>query len=138
SPRPRMPGGESTEPCTSRLCDDVEQVMSRTVVRSVENVAFRCVCCATAVLPRTGGRFRNHCPRCLCSVHLDVQPGDRAAKCGAVMRPVAVEHRRSKGWVVVHECTRCGTRRRNRLALDEPVQPDDPVAVASANGARRI
>ena len=105
--------------------------MTRTSVRSVENVAFRCVCCATAVRPCTGGRFRNHCPACLCSVHLDVQPGDRAAGCGAVMRPVAVEQRRGKGWVVVHECTSCGARRPNRLALADPVQPDDPVAVAT-------
>lgn len=105
--------------------------MARTVVRSAENVAFRCEWCATAVQPCAGGGFRNHCPACLCSVHCDVQPGDRAAGCGAIMRPVAVEQRRGKGWMVVHECTGCGTRRPNRLALDDPVQPDDPVAIAT-------
>ena len=104
--------------------------MTRTVVRSAENVAFRCRSCATAVLPCAGGGFRNHCPSCLCSVHLDIQPGDRGADCGALMWPVAVSHGRGKGWIVVHECTGCGVRRRNRLALADPVQPDDPTAVA--------
>lgn len=105
--------------------------MTRTVVRSAENAAFRCESCATAVQPLRTGGFRNHCPACLYSVHLDVQPGDRASGCAALMRPVAVEHRRRKGWIVVHECTGCGARRPNRLALDDPGQPDDPVAVAA-------
>ena len=29
-----------------------------------------------------GTRHRNHCPNCLASVHLDDEPGDRAADCG--------------------------------------------------------
>ena len=29
-----------------------------------------------------GTQHRNHCPNCLTSLHLDNEPGDRAANCG--------------------------------------------------------
>ena len=37
-----------------------------------------------------GTQHRNHCPNCLTSLHLDNEPGDRAADCGGQMEPVAV------------------------------------------------
>lgn len=72
-----------------------------------------------------GGGYRNHCPRCLHSLHVDVNPGDRASDCGGVLEPVAVESSGKKGWVIVHRCRRCGAVRRNRAALDDPLEPDD-------------
>jgi hypothetical protein len=47
------------------------------------------------------------------------------------MRPVAVDHRRRKGLVLVHRCERCGHRSVNRLALDDPVQPDSAEALGA-------
>ena len=38
----------------------------------------------------TGTQHGNHCPNCLTSLHLDNEPGDRAADCGGQMEPVAV------------------------------------------------
>ena len=55
---------------------------------------------------------------------MDVSPGDRANDCHALMRPVAVEHHSAKGYMIVHQCTGCGTRGRNRMA-DDPHQGDD-------------
>src|SRR5581483_786844 len=46
---------------------------------------FRCLHCGT---PVRGSGYTNHCPRCLWSRHVDVNPGDRAAECGAAMEPV--------------------------------------------------
>src|SRR3954452_24116834 len=48
---------------------------------------FTCGNCGAAV---RGNGYTNHCPRCLWSRHVDVDPGDRAADCGALMRPVGV------------------------------------------------
>ena len=48
-------------------------------------------------------------------MHVDVHPGDRASTCHAPMRPVALEYERGR-FVLVHECTGCGARRRNRTA----------------------
>jgi hypothetical protein len=76
---------------------------------------------------RNGG-YRNHCPVCLYSKHLDVRPGDRAATCRGLMEPAALEHSSKKGWIVVHRCRVCGAIRRNRLA-DDPEQPDAIEAV---------
>ena len=56
---------------------------------------------------------------------MDEVPGDRAAGCGGMMQPVAVEHDARCGWMIVHRCTRCGAVRRNRAALNERAQPDE-------------
>lgn len=75
--------------------------------------------------PLSNGSYRNHCPFCLHSLHVDVNPGDRASDCGGVLEPVAAEHSGSKGWIVVHRCLTCGATRRNRAALDDGTCPDD-------------
>ena len=51
-----------------------------------------------------GAQHRNHCPNCLISLHLDNEPGDRAADCGGQMEPVAVL---------------CGKLTSNRIAADD-------------------
>jgi hypothetical protein len=98
------------------------------------NTGFVCAVCGAEVMPLARGSLRNHCPRCLCSLHVDVNPGDRAQECGGVMRPVGAELTGNKGWVILHRCERCGVERRNRAALDDPRQPDDLVAVTRVAG----
>jgi len=57
------------------------------------------------------------------------------------MAPVGLRYRSGKGWMLVHECQRCGHRQPNRVAVDDPRQPDSPEAVArvgaeAGNGAK--
>ena len=47
------------------------------------------------------------------------------AGCEGLMQPVGIDYKSSKGYVVIHKCRSCGTVKRNRLALDDPEQPDD-------------
>jgi len=89
------------------------------------NEGFVCEHCRIEVLPLARGGFRNHCPWCLWSKHVDCVPGDREAACGGLMAPMGVETDPKRGWMVVHRCVRCGIVRRNRAALDDPRQPDD-------------
>jgi hypothetical protein len=89
------------------------------------NVGFTCGHCGAVVPPLTNGSYRNHCPACLYSLHVDIDPGDRANDCGGPLEPIGAEHSGSKGWVVVHRCRRCGEVRRNRAALDDGAWPDD-------------
>ena len=77
-----------------------------------------------AVAPLAGGSCRNHCPRCLWSRHADDVPGDRAARCGGLMAPAAVEQDSRRGWMIVHRCLRCGAVRRNKAAVGDPRQAD--------------
>jgi len=89
------------------------------------NHGFVCERCRYSVLPLAGGGFRNHCPRCLWSKHVDRVPGDRLASCGGLMAPLSLESDAKRGWMILHRCVRCGFTRRNRAALDDPRQPDD-------------
>ncbi|MBS1715545.1 MAG: RNHCP domain-containing protein [Armatimonadetes bacterium] len=66
-----------------------------------------------------GTEHRNHCPNCLCCVHLDVEPGDRDADCGALMEPIAVWVRKGGEWAVIHRCRKCGSLSSNRTASDD-------------------
>ena len=75
-------------------------------------------------MPVTNGSYRNHCPFCLYSMHVDLMPGDRRSECGGMMEPVGLERKSGKGFQVVHKCLRCGQLSVNRCAVDT-VQSDD-------------
>jgi DNA-directed RNA polymerase subunit RPC12/RpoP len=95
------------------------------------NHGFVCARCGAQVFPLLRGGFRNHCPRCLWSRHVDRIPGDRANACAGLMEPVGVESDAKRTWMLVHRCVRCGATRRNRVALTDPRQPDDFEAVVA-------
>lgn len=85
---------------------------------------FICANCHREVLP-LGYTSRNHCPFCLCSLHVDINPGDRANECGGLLRPIRTEPDARRGFIIIHKCDKCGEIRRNRAALDAKVQPDN-------------
>lgn len=86
--------------------------------------SFVCKNCGYEVKP-LGYSSRNHCPRCLYSLHVDVNPGDRANECGGLMKPIHVELDSKKGYIIVHKCTKCGEIKRNKAANEAKEQPDD-------------
>lgn len=79
---------------------------------------FICADCGHEV-PPLKYTSRNHCPKCLCSLHLDVNPGDRASECGGVMDAVFAEPDAKRGFIVTHKCRKCGELRRNKAASDD-------------------
>ena len=85
---------------------------------------FVCAHCGREVLP-LGYTSRNHCPFCLYSLHVDINPGDRANACGGPLRPVRAEPHPKRGYVIVHRCEKCGGSSRCRSAHEAKVQPDD-------------
>jgi len=92
------------------------------VGRSAENTGFVCARCGETVVALTNGSYRNHCPSCLHSLHVDDGPGDRASACGGLMAPIGLR-RGAKHLQVVHRCLRCGLVRPNRVA-ERTLQPD--------------
>lgn len=81
---------------------------------------FVCEHCGITVEPLKHGTYRNHCPQCLWSKHVDdLGPGDRRSLCGGMMEPIGVEHRGAKGWMIVHRCRECGKSIMNTYALDD-------------------
>ena len=81
---------------------------------------FVCQHCGKTVLPDGAGTaHRNHCPKCLFSLHLDMEPGDREAGCGGSMEPVAVWVKKNGEWAIIHRCKVCGLFHANRIAADD-------------------
>lgn len=79
-----------------------------TFVRTIED--FTCEQCGVAV---RGDGFTNHCPSCLWSKHVDIEPGDRLETCGGMMRPIALEGSAAQ-YRILYKCEKCGMRRRVR------------------------
>ncbi len=70
--------------------------------KTIEN--FTCAHCGAMVF---GNGYTNHCPKCLWSRHVDNNPGDRAADCGGMMKPISATPD-GKGFVIIHKCEKCG------------------------------
>ena len=84
------------------------------------NESFPCKVCGRLVVPNgAGSDHRNHCPYCITSMHLDIEPGDREADCGGAMEPVAVWVRKNGEWAIIHRCKICGALSSNRIAADD-------------------
>lgn len=76
---------------------------------------FVCENCGAEVL---GSGYTNHCPKCLWSRHMDINPGDRAEKCGGMMEPIGVELVSGK-YDIIQKCQRCGAEKRNKVSEDD-------------------
>ena len=86
------------------------------------NDSFSCDVCQKEV-PPAKGTFRNHCPHCLTSKHVDeVVPGDRASKCHGLMPTLAYEGTDPQYLDLVQQCRLCGKEHRNRTAPDDNVR----------------
>ena len=80
----------------------------RKFTRRVEN--FTCIKCGFFV---EGDGFTNHCPYCLWSVHVDINPGDRASNCRGIMKPIRTEYLNNE-FSIIHKCLKCGIEKKNR------------------------
>lgn len=62
---------------------------------------------------------RDHCPYCLSSKHLDVNPGDRSADCGGKLIPIDIEKGKKDILKIVYKCDKCGIIKKNKMAEDD-------------------
>jgi len=66
-----------------------------------------------------GSGYTNHCPQCLRSKHVDMNPGDRKAQCQGSMDPVGVEFNGGEYTILLHRCVSCSFEKRNKMAKDD-------------------
>ena len=92
--------------------------------RKKENTSFRCANCGKPVIALSNGSYRNHCPFCLYSIHIDEDIGDRQSNCQGLMAPAGIEFNSKKGYQIIHVCRNCGVTRLNRIA-ENTEMPDD-------------
>lgn len=68
-----------------------------------------------------GNGYTNHCPKCLWSKHVDINPGDRNARCQGMMEPVGVEVRGDL-YIIHQKCIVCGHTRQNKSSLLDAIE----------------
>jgi hypothetical protein len=81
--------------------------------RKKEN--FTCSKCNTFV---EGTGYTDHCPNCLWSKHVDVNPGDRKAECKGMMEPIGVKPK-GFNYIIYYKCNGCGHSHRVKSTSDD-------------------
>ena len=82
-------------------------------VRNIED--FECEKCGYQV---TGNGYTNHCPKCLYSKHVDINPGDRLNTCRGLMKPTGYRIK-SSIIIIEHTCIKCGAKKNNKTSPDD-------------------
>ena len=90
---------------------------------------FTCGHCGADVI---GSGYTNHCPKCLWSKHVDINPGDRANSCSGIMEPALLEGT-SPEYRILHVCKKCGEMRRVNVSKEDDT--DALVKLASNSSA---
>lgn len=96
------------------------------------NEGFTCLFCGRDV-PPAPQTCRDHCVWCLHSLHVDINPGDRANPCRGLLKPIGYENTGHKGLMIQYRCEKCGEHHRNRTAPD-----DDYDAILKLQGSYKI
>lgn len=61
---------------------------------------------------------RDHCPYCLYSKHVDINPGDRKNSCKGLLKPIGIEKYKST-YKIIYKCEKCGELHKNVMANDD-------------------
>ena len=61
---------------------------------------------------------RDHCPYCLYSKHVDINPGDRANDCKGMLQPIGIE-KFKKTYKIIYKCKKCNQNHKNIIANDD-------------------
>lgn len=83
--------------------------------------SFICENCGSQV-EKLGYTSRDHCNRCLYSLHVDIEPGDRLNTCRGLLKPINVLDTGKKHMQIEYVCTKCGKKVRNVIAEDDSKQ----------------
>lgn len=61
---------------------------------------------------------RDHCPYCLYSKHVDINPGDRLNTCTGMLVPIDIEKFKDT-YKIIYKCEKCGMIHKNIAANDD-------------------
>ncbi len=79
--------------------------------------SFTCEYCKKDVA-KLNYTARDHCPYCLASKHVDINPGDRMNNCHGKLVPKDIEKYKNT-YKIVYECDKCHEVKRNIMAIDD-------------------
>ncbi len=78
---------------------------------------FICENCQKEVTP-LGYTSRDHCPYCLYSKHVDINPGDRQNNCKGLLKPIQLEKFKDT-FKIIYKCQKCKKDHKNIIAKDD-------------------
>lgn len=67
---------------------------------------------------KLGYTARDHCPYCLYSKHVDINPGDRLNTCHGLLIPIGIEKFRDS-YKIIYKCNKCNEIHKNIIARDD-------------------
>lgn len=95
---------------------------------------FVCQNCGHIVPPLLSSS-RDHCTNCLYSIHVDINPGDRANTCHGLLVPIGVTLNSKKGTIINYHCDTCGEYHNNKSAPDDNF---DTIVELSRNPIKKL
>ncbi len=105
------PSNSPDENITSEL--NAGKLEGKKFERKIEE--FTCDNCELFV---QGNGYTDHCPSCLYSKHVDINPGDRNCSCCGIMKPVAAEVKKD-GYKIHYDCQSCGHKHKVKSSPDD-------------------
>ncbi len=90
---------------------------------------FICEHCHKQV-PKLNYTARDHCPYCLYSKHLDINPGDRACTCQGLLEPIGIEKYKNT-YKIIYKCQNCHILHKNIVAQDDNINTIIKLSVQS-------
>ena len=84
---------------------------------TMRDESFTCENCHKEVKP-LGYTARDHCPYCLYSKHVDINPGDRQNTCLGMLKPIGIEKYKDT-YKILYTCEKCHKPHKNIIAKDD-------------------
>ena len=78
---------------------------------------FTCINCGEKV-NKLNTTARDHCNKCLYSIHVDINPGDRLNPCKGLLEPIGIEKYRDT-YKIIYKCQKCHELHKNIMANDD-------------------
>ena len=88
--------------------------MKKFIVRDEEVICENC----NKLVNKLGYTSRDHCPHCLYSKHVDINPGDRLNECKGLLKPIQIEKFKNT-YKIIYKCTKCNILHKNIMANDD-------------------
>lgn len=83
----------------------------------MKDESFKCNNCGYLVNPLKY-TARDHCPSCLYSIHIDINPGDRRNECLGNLIPIGIEKFKDT-YKIIYKCDKCHKTHKNIMARDD-------------------
>ncbi len=87
---------------------------------TMRDESFTCEYCGKKV-EKANYTARDHCPYCLVSKHVDINPGDRKNTCQGLLIPIGIEKFKDT-FKIIYKCDKCHEYHKNIVLNDDSME----------------